>query len=94
MRTAKAGKAGRWALDRIRMYSYTGNWETFTYYCGQPLGATATATLEKLVRSCSYYLGRYTSGSPQPPPFPHLGQSPASPLPTPASDCDPSAGER
>ena len=47
----KSGKSGSWALDRLRIYSYTGDWTTFTYYCGQQLGPNVTATLEKLVRN-------------------------------------------
>jgi len=50
VRTANAGKSKGWALDRVKMYSYTGDWATFTYYCSQKMGPASSSTLEKLVR--------------------------------------------
>lgn len=51
LRAANTGSSSAWQLDRINMYSKTGDWTTHSYYHGKKVQAPATVTLEKLVRS-------------------------------------------
>ena len=44
IRSSKSG----WSLDRIQMYSYTGDWATHTYYCGKKLLSGSIVLMEKL----------------------------------------------
>ena len=48
LRTAGSNK--RWSLDRVKLCSQTGNWDTIAYYCGKQLQGASNVTLEKLVR--------------------------------------------